>query len=162
MWRISVPHSTWDEDWHNIWKMGYSSKGMGRMQKLLGEVFFCYKVLVWQTFWARLSVVYSSSLFYLGTFWFKCNFYLSMLLMACEKVLQNVQKAKWKCWVIRWTVEKKKLIINQTETDVKRRFSWLYEVPERSEIGKPFHSNNNKLKREQEGFWNKVRGRDLK
>lgn len=64
--------------------------------------------------------------------------------------------------MIRWTVEKEKLIINQTETDVKHRFSWLYEVTARSEIRKLFQSYNNKLKQEQEDFWNKVRERDLK
>lgn len=74
----------------------------------------------------------------------------------------NIPKAKYKCWMIRWTVEKKRVIINQTETDVKHRFSWCFEVPARSEIGKLFQSNNNKLKQEQEGFWNKVRERDLK
>lgn len=74
----------------------------------------------------------------------------------------NVQKAKCNCWMIRWTVEKEKLSINQTETDVKHRFYWLYEVIARSEIRKLFQSYNNKLKQEQEDFWNKVRERDLK
>lgn len=35
----------------------------------------------------------------------------------------------------------KKLIVNKSKTGVEHRFSWLCEVPARSQIGKPFQSN---------------------
>lgn len=35
----------------------------------------------------------------------------------------------------------KKLIVNKSKTGVEHRFSWLCEVPVRSQIGKPFQSN---------------------
>lgn len=41
----------------------------------------------------------------------------------------------------------KELIVNESDTELERRFSWLCEVPTKSEIGKVFQSNNPGRKR---------------
>lgn len=56
------------------------------------------------------------------------------------------------------TCREKELIVNESETELEHRFSWLCEVPAESEIGKVFQSNNPGRKR----FLNKVREGDLK